>query len=1020
MTPFIWLFMVMPALAEGTPEMGESHRLLPATKLKVDLVSGAESIAWDGWITDSFGVDHPADIDLYDPAGLWVGTYPSGSVIPAPAGPGVYDIRVIGEDLFGPPLNPDDPDDSGPPDGEDDPLAFWDLRASGTAPGEGRVWSYRWRFDTGRFNEEASLYGSVFSLVQGGAVGSNETIELAVDGLSGNFFYIVGNRAGAERGGLFANGRSTPILEGWDIPAEYPIYLNPPELSAHSVIDPEIDDVLWTYGGSCDAVASGIVGGELSFTSNVEGAWHLICDANLDAIYDPTSDEDVHLIGEAVEGANVIVWDGTDNEGNPVDIGAYLCILKLTVGEFHFVAQDIETSFEGVRMYQVNESLERVPLNMYWNDAEVQPESVLMPDGATSLERSGPFGMGSGDYDDPAIANFNARAWGNFTRWGKGNDTNVDTFTWLASVNSAPFPVTVADAESDHDHDRLTDTEELCVVGTDERIYDTDGDGLGDGDEWIDVLSNPLDPDTDGDQLLDGFEVTDATDPTDSDEDGLNDALDPDDDGDNVLTLLEDVDGSLDPTDDDTDGNGTPNYLDTDDDGDRVPTIVEDPDGDLDPSNDDTDLDGTPNYLDVDDDGDSFLTTVEDWDGDGDATNDDLDGDGTPDYLDPDDDGDLVPTIDEVGRDTDGDGEIDARDDDDDGDKVLTRDEDVDGNGDPQNDDTDGDGTPNYLDVDDDGDKLDTIDEDLDGDGDPRTDDSDGDGTPDYLDPDDDGDGVPTFDEDVDGDGDPRDDDSDDDGIPDYLDDDDDNDGVPSIDEPGDTDGDGIPDHLDTDDDGDGILTVDEDLNGNGTPTDEDSDDDGVPDYLDPDDDGDSIPTLTEGTVDTDGDGRPDYLDPDSDDDGFLDEEEGTVDSDEDGLPDYIDPDDDNDGLPSIDEADGDSDGDGLDDRIDDDDDGDGIDTIKEIEDGEEFGNDVDNDGIPNWLDSDSDDDGLKDRDERRPDVDGDGIPDYLDPADPVVWFEGGCGGCSGTGDAPGLGWLFALGAVFVRRRSRG
>lgn len=75
---------------------------------------------------------------------------------------------------------------------------------------------------------------------------------------------------------------------------------------------------------------------------------------------------------------------------------------------------------------------------------------------------------------------------------------------------------------------------------------------------------------------------------------------------------------------------------DTDHDNDSIPSILEDLDGDGDVSNDDTDGDLLPNYLDLDDDGDGVNSIDEDANGDGDITNDDTDGDGVPDYLDPD------------------------------------------------------------------------------------------------------------------------------------------------------------------------------------------------------------------------------------------------------------------------------------------------------------------------------------------------------------------------------------------------
>jgi hypothetical protein len=56
--------------------------------------------------------------------------------------------------------------------------------------------------------------------------------------------------------------------------------------------------------------------------------------------------------------------------------------------------------------------------------------------------------------------------------------------------------------------------------------------------------------------------------------------------------------------------------------------------------------------------------------------------------------------------------------------------------------------------------------------------------------------------------------------------------------------------------------------------------------------------------------------------------------------------------------------------------------TIVEIMDGNHYGQDVDNDGVPNYLDTDSDGDSLLDHDEGTDDHDGDGIPNYLDPDD--------------------------------------
>lgn len=92
-----------------------------------------------------------------------------------------------------------------------------------------------------------------------------------------------------------------------------------------------------------------------------------------------------------------------------------------------------------------------------------------------------------------------------------------------------------------------------------------------------------------------------------------------DHDNDGVPTYIEDLNGNLDLTDDDTDEDGFPNYIDADDDADGVATVFED----LEPDSD----------LEVDRDGDGDPTNDI---GDEDPTNDDTDGDGIPNYLDED------------------------------------------------------------------------------------------------------------------------------------------------------------------------------------------------------------------------------------------------------------------------------------------------------------------------------------------------------------------------------------------------
>lgn len=101
---------------------------------------------------------------------------------------------------------------------------------------------------------------------------------------------------------------------------------------------------------------------------------------------------------------------------------------------------------------------------------------------------------------------------------------------------------------------------------------------------------------------------------------------------------------------------------------DTVATTSEDLNGDTNLSNDDTDNDGIPNFVDNDDDGDIILTQYE-YVSTGGRTTLDTDNDSIPNYLDNDDDGDGVPT----------------------------RNEDYNGNFNPQDDDTNANGIADYL-----------------------------------------------------------------------------------------------------------------------------------------------------------------------------------------------------------------------------------------------------------------------------------------------------------------------------------
>ena len=209
------------------------------------------------------------------------------------------------------------------------------------------------------------------------------------------------------------------------------------------------------------------------------------------------------------------------------------------------------------------------------------------------------------------------------------------------------------------------------------------------------------DLDSDGDGILNSFEDLNAdldndpaTDPTDSDSDGVPDYLDIDSDNDGIPDNVE-AQSTVDyipPSLVDTNANGVDDAYEN---GTIIGLIPVDTDGD-----------GLPDYVDEDSDDDNIPDNIEGNDFNQDGVADvspagtDTDGDGLDDGYEGGrlDDSDINDEINDPLNDlldTDDDGEVDFRDTDDDDDGIETIDEDLNQDGSYVNDDSDGDGIPN-------------------------------------------------------------------------------------------------------------------------------------------------------------------------------------------------------------------------------------------------------------------------------------------------------------------------------------
>jgi len=452
------------AFAEGSAEVGANQRVRSSTDFYVDIVDArTERIRWTG-------------------NGTLTVRSPAGNVVGVLLGAGLLDRTTIPLDTIG---NGAYRVTMGSNQGNNS----WDVEVTNQTVVGGRLYATQWNFDTNSFNSSASMNASFYALTPGGAPNSDAIMQVRFDGLSG-YVYSIGMNADGIAG---ANSRSTPEAGNTFTPL-YKLYVNPPSVSLGGALVPTLSNFQFAPANACSAAASGGDDGIFSFSSDADGKYKIICDLNKDGIFDISSNDDLLLSGDAVTGTNTVLWNATTEAGGLVASDTYSCQGFLTVGEVHFVGTDMETSYQGLRMFSYDRATAvRTGKPMFWNDTLLQGNALTMPNGQVGLETSGPNGLMSGIYADAAVANTNARAWGNFSSNSKGNDALLDTWGFAQSSNTQQVSIQILDPALDTDMDTLVDVDEICLYGTDPNDTDTDNDTIDDGVEVANGW-DPLDP----------------------------------------------------------------------------------------------------------------------------------------------------------------------------------------------------------------------------------------------------------------------------------------------------------------------------------------------------------------------------------------------------------------------------------------------------------------------------------------------------------------------------------------------
>lgn len=422
--PFLLLATLTPsAQAEGWADL-DGAAITPSTDLYVDIRTRDERIVWRG-----IGA-----VGVTDPEGVSLGEYESGEFI-EPTSTGTYqlDLHYTQNDT-------------------------WDVTVSNAADEGGRLSSDCWDFDTDVWDEDSALSNSFYALVPSADGERGAVIELDTYGLAGREWRIAANAAGVT--GRDAGRSVSQYRQKYD--PQYRLYLQPPSIATYTTATPHGDAFSVTHDeSSCDGVAPGFAAASFTFESDSGGSWHIVCDIDGNGEFDLSTNIDAARSGAAVVGTNEVRWYGRDNEGEPLPPGTYECQLTITAGEVHFIADDIETAYPGVRTYKVRRDGERSPLPMFWNDYAIQENALEMPDGRYSPVSSGLEGMDPGGYDTMPGPGVNTHPWGNWSEEGKGDFAFIDTFTWLDATTVDSLDVTVVDVETDLDEDGTPDACQL-------------------------------------------------------------------------------------------------------------------------------------------------------------------------------------------------------------------------------------------------------------------------------------------------------------------------------------------------------------------------------------------------------------------------------------------------------------------------------------------------------------------------------------------------------------------------------
>ncbi|MCY7334188.1 MAG: GEVED domain-containing protein [Pseudanabaena sp. CAN_BIN31] len=337
----------------------------------------------------------------------------------------------------------------------------------------GRLWSYVWGFNANSFDDANSTDGDYYIVVPGGVSGTNFVWRLDLNHFAGFVYQLVANNRGVDSPnslGVNVRGISVPI-PGNNVTPQYRQYLSFPTAKTYTrpTSGPTISNLRFEDNtGEDDVITPGLTTGIqdtgfFRFTSSLPGTYEIIIDTNQDGSF---ALGDVQLRGDTDAFGNVSAeWNGRNNLGVTLPVGTYNAQVRAIIGEYHFIAGDVETSggtFNGLTLSEATPGAPTPNVPVYWDDVTVLGPSggATIPNGQLSNTIAGRHTWGS--------------AYGNSSQGSNGNSWGdrryIDTYVY-GNFTVGNVPAIIADAES-RDYGDAPDT-----YGTDRTNSSSEGIG---------------------------------------------------------------------------------------------------------------------------------------------------------------------------------------------------------------------------------------------------------------------------------------------------------------------------------------------------------------------------------------------------------------------------------------------------------------------------------------------------------------------------------------------------------------